>query len=223
MIEKVYIVLMIGVMLITFIGIFKNFVSRQRQQRNKEIIKLNKNLHFLALGLIWFIFFIIWSAIFINKVRDAYHLLHNDYINSVLQLINIEYLESLRNYFYKKSMLMELMTIVQYKKNLLNMLTWIVGSLCMAIFYLYIGWQENVIYDNGILIHNKVLNWREIIDYEWSNAYEKKLFQKGRYYDLILTLPRWKFFKLLDSEVKLRINHDNRERINNILNKYTNN
>lgn len=184
------------------------------------MIVLNRSLIHLTFGLIWVVICITWSILFIYRFQEVYHLLNEDYISSGFQLLNVKYLESLRNYFYDNSMVTHLATTVYYQNNLLNIMTWIIGSLCISILYLYIGWQKNVIYKNGMLINGRILNWNRVIDFKWSDTYGKRLFEKCEYYNLILTLPKLKLLKL-DNEIKIRVNYDDREVVNNILKEYT--
>lgn len=217
MIYKLYIILIIITILFTHYQFYKNKFDR-RKRKNVEIIILNKNyLNFnLIAGLAYFIFFIIFTVLFTYEIHRMYY---KDYINSIFQLFSYEYLENLRIVFYENNMVSQLCNIVVYQKAFLNYMFWINFSLCFFILNFYIGWQKNIIYEMGILVNGSVIKWDEVIDYNWSNSYERKKFDKGEYYDLILTLPK---FYDLDHEVKLRVNYDDKELVNDIFKKYTN-
>lgn len=220
MIEKIYIIFIICIVLFTIIRISKNQLDR-KQRKNKEIIRLNRSLTNLTFGFIWVVFFIIWSSIFVNGAQKVYQLLNEEYINSIFQLLNVEYLKSLRRYFYENSMLMQLSVIAYYESNLLNMLTWIIGSFCVSILHFHMGGQKNAIYENGVLVNGKIVNWQEITNYKWSNDYKERLFKAEKYYDLIITLPKWKICDL-DNKVKLQVNYDDKGSVDDILKKHVN-
>lgn len=214
-IEKGFIRFIIFIVLLTFARIFKNQFNR-RSRRSKEVIKLNRNFNYLILGLIWFVIFIIWITLFSYRVQETCDVLNEDYIDNVFQLFNMEYLESLRNYFYKNLMISKLLTIVRYQNNLVKMISWILISLSISVWYLYSGWQKNIIYKSGILVNNRFLNWEKIIDYKWSDFYEKGVFEKNQYYDLILEIKKLKFLNL-DNEIKIRVDYNKKEFIDNVL------
>lgn len=220
MIEKIYIIFTICIVLFTVIYIIKNHFDR-KQRKSKEIIRLNRSLTNLLFSFFWFAFFIIFLFIFIKNAQKVYHLLNQDYINNIFQLINVEYLKSLRMHFYENSMLMELSVIAYYQSNLLNMLTWIIGSFCIFILHINIGGQKNTIYEDGLMINGKIVNWKDITNYKWSNDYRKRLFKEEKYYKLIITLPKWKLSDL-ENKVKLLVDYEDKGLVNDIFEKHIN-
>ncbi|MHB8074880.1 hypothetical protein [Desulfosporosinus fructosivorans] len=150
--------------------------------------------------------------------------MNKGYINSIFQLLDVEYLEYLRKHFVENNMLNELITIIHYKNNLVNMLLGIFGSLACSILYLYRGRQQNVIYENGIFYNDHLLNWDKVISYRWRSDNKNEFFRKGKYCILEITLQQKridKFFKLDNPKIKLKVNCGDREIINGILEKYT--
>ncbi len=221
---QLYIMLIICIILFTLIAIIKGqWDKKQIKIKEQELLVINKNLSLsnLNISLIWFLLFIVWSILFITSFKETYDLLNKDYLNSIFQLFNFQYLEELRRYFFDNNLIRELSTTVYYLYKVLNMLTWTIGTLCISIFHFYTRSQNNVIYEKGILNNGKMLSWDKIIHYSWSDYYQRKVFQKGRYYDLILTLPKVKLIEF-DNEIKIRIDYDLKERVNEILEKYTN-
>ena len=92
-------------------------------------------------------------------------------------------------------------------------------SFCYSIYYFYLWLQNDMIYETGVFANGSIIHWHEVIDYKWSNVYEKKLFHKGKYFDLILTLPN---IFALEREYKLIVNYDDRELVDDIFKKYAN-
>ncbi|MCC5910918.1 MAG: hypothetical protein JJT76_10830 [Clostridiaceae bacterium] len=208
------------IIIFTVINIFKYEFDRKRR-KNKEIIRLNRSLTNLTVGFIWSVLFIIWSTIFINNAQKLYQLLNEEYIDSVFELLNVEYLRSLRRYFYENLMLTELNTIAYYESNFFGIVTWIIASFSLSVLYLQRGWHKNIIYENGVLINGKIIDWNEIINYEWGNGYKERLFKDERYYELKVTLPKSKLWDL-DNKVKLKVNYDDKGLVDDIFKKLTN-
>lgn len=150
-------------MLVICIVILKSQIYRRRR-KGEEIIRLNRSSRFLVYGSVEFLLFLILLILFINNAYDVYQKLNGVYISSVFQLLNIQYLESLRKYFFENSMLIELTTIVFYQKSLINTLFAIFGVFTISMFDFYIGWQRNIIYDNGILLNDKIVDWHKVTD-----------------------------------------------------------
>ncbi|WP_152639999.1 hypothetical protein [Clostridium aceticum] len=142
-------------------------------------------------------------------------------MDSIFQLLNVEYLRSLSGYFYENFMLIELNTIVYYESNFFGMLTWIIGSFCLSILYLQRGWHKNTIYENGVLVNGKIIDWNEIVNYKWNNGYKEGLFKNVRYYELMVTLPKSKFWDL-DNKVKLKVSYDDKGVVDDILQRLAN-
>ncbi|TGE37751.1 hypothetical protein E4K67_13640 [Desulfosporosinus fructosivorans] len=89
---------------------------------------------------------------------------------------------------------------------------------------MYRGWQQNVIYENGILYNDYLFNWDKVISYRWRSYNKNEFFRKGEYCILEITLQQKridKFFKLDNPKIKLKVNCGDREIINGILEKYT--
>ncbi|SMB86100.1 hypothetical protein SAMN00017405_1116 [Desulfonispora thiosulfatigenes DSM 11270] len=208
-------ILNIGLILFVLIKIYKDKKIR-RQGKDKIIIELNKNLNSMIASLIWFVTFIILLRIFIIKTNEVYHLLHQDYINSIFQLFNLEYLEHLRKYFLDNNMTRELVTIVSYKSNILSTLTLIIVSFCSLILESYLGWQRNIVYEHGILFKSETISWNDIVDYQWSKVYKNNLLKKGVQYDLNISLQKVRFF-YFNNEVKFIVNYEDKELVNRVL------
>jgi len=201
--------------IVTVITIFKAEFDR-KQRKNKEIIRLNWSLINLTYAFIWTALFITWLIIFINSVQKVYRLLNKEYIDSVFQLVNIKYLRSLRGYFFENYMLIHLNAIAHYESNFLLMLGWTIGSFCLSISHLHRGWQKNAIYENGILVNDKIINWHDIVSYGWSRSYKEGLFKNEKYYELVITLHKSKLCNL-DNKVELQVNYHDKELVDHIL------
>ncbi|MBP1925101.1 hypothetical protein J2Z76_000958 [Sedimentibacter acidaminivorans] len=218
MIYKVYIAIMITIVFLALFQIFK-IEFNKRNRINEEIIYLNKNLYNFIFGLANFICAIASITCFIYEAQDIYRLLKIDYISNVFQLLNFEFMEELREYFFQNTMITQLNHIVNFLNNAPNLIFWFNFNLWISILFFYEGFQKNLIYKKGILVNSAIIDWNKIIDYKWSNVYKRRIFDKGEYYNLVLTLPK---FYDLNHEVKLRVNYNDRDKVDDILKKYTN-
>ncbi|TGE37752.1 hypothetical protein E4K67_13645 [Desulfosporosinus fructosivorans] len=139
MIDKVayliFFIVIINVLIFTRI-----FMSQfyKRKRKNEEIIRINRNLYNFIDGFAWLLLLIIFFSLFFDSSYKLYYLLNKGYINSIFQLLDVEYLEILRKHFVENNMLNELITIVHYKNNLVRMLLEIFGSLACSILYICI-------------------------------------------------------------------------------------
>ena len=62
------------------------------------------------------------------------------------------------------------------------------------------------------LISGNLIVWNKITDYKWDGVYERRMFNKGNYYDLKIFTE----FSIFDLSIK----YDDKERVNEILNNY---
>ena len=163
---------MITTVFLTLFQIIK-IKFNKRNRINEEIIYLNTNLYNFIFGFLYLISLIIWLILLKIEIQEVDYLLKQDYVSNVFQLLNFEYLENLRKYFYDNSMIMKNYYIVYFLKQLPYMLFWTNFSLWMSILFFYKGYQKNIIYETGILVNSAIIDWNKIIDYKWSNIYKK--------------------------------------------------
>lgn len=215
MMYKIIFIANISLVLYTIINVFKDQFNR-RQRKYKEIIILDRSIDSLFHGLPSLAIFFIFLTFFIIRTRETYYILKEGYIDNIFQLLNVDYLDYLRRYFSDKAMLWQLYTIVRYKKDLITLITGGSCSFSDSLSHLYKGFQQNIIYESGILYNGLFIYWDQIVDYKWSNIYEKKYFIKGKYTDLILSLPKTIIFNL-DKKVEIRVNYSDKELVNRVL------
>jgi len=157
LIEKLYCVLIAALVLFVIFFIVTDKMKRAKRE-NEVIIKLKKGIGFHAIvGLGWLMIFILFSCIFIDRALGVYNSLGKEYIDRVYQLFDLEYLRSLRQYFYENNMLVELHRTAYYEGELLNMLAWIVNSFCIFLLNFYMAWQPDEILKSGIVVSGKFL------------------------------------------------------------------
>jgi len=116
-------------------------------------------------------------------------------------------------------MIIQLYYTVKFLNNTPNLFISINLNLWISILFFYNAHQKTVIYETGILVNAEIINWNKIIDYKWSKVYKSKIVDKGEYYNLILTLPK---IYDLNYEIKLRVNYNYRDMVDDILKRYTN-
>ncbi|SFH18980.1 hypothetical protein SAMN05660649_04216 [Desulfotomaculum arcticum] len=222
MTEKVFFLFIAGIVSFTLIQIITDQIKRKRI-RDKIILKLNRNYSQLLLGLIWLAFFLIWSFLLITEAQELYHSLGSTYINSVYQVLDLGYLQSLRSYFYENSMLRELNNIASYQHQLPSKLVWVFGSACLSILYFYKGCRHIEFIDNGIFLSGQIIRWDEIINFKWSSE-KKPLGKNDRYYDLLLTLKKSKLIAFfgVHNQLEIKVNMKNKDIVNSLLESHIN-
>jgi len=218
MIEKLYITFTVLIVLFTVSSIIKDKKDRDKR-KSKEIVQLNKIIHDFILTLLWFIIFIIWLYLLISKSIKVYQLLGKEYINSLFQLFDTRYLQSLVGHFSEKLMLVELSTVAFYEGSLLNMIFWIILAFCNTASHFYRALNQNIFYTDGIFKSGRLIKWDKVVEYKWSKAYENKLFNKGKYYTLLINLGKSKFLDIHDN-IEIRVPHNQKDLVNNILKEY---
>lgn len=187
---------------------------KERQKRDSELIRLNSkigiNINILLAGI-----FLTLGVLMIYLLYDAVsksHVLFSDkYIEDFFQIFDDAYINSLREYFVNNVMVAHLLVTVQYLINIPRFVFLTVLMLSYSIYYCYIGFKPNIIYEDGIFINSTLYKWEDIKGFEWEGLYEK---ENKAYYDLTVNLP-----KLYDLNVdkKLRINADDRDKTDGIL------
>lgn len=86
-----------------------------------------------------------------------------------------------------------------------------------AIFCFIAAKRDIIIYEDGILLSVEPVKWSDILSYKWSDSFETK-FKKEKCYDLNLTLKD--STSDLDRKTKIRIKHEFKDRVGNIMKKY---
>jgi len=77
-------------------------------------------------------------------------------------------------------------------------------------------WRKNAIYENGIMVNGKIINWHEVVSYEWGRDSKERLFKNEKYYELVLTFPKSKLCNL-NKKVELQVNYHDKELVDHIL------
>ena len=134
------------------------------------------------------------------------------YIEDFFQIFDEDYINSLRKYFVDNAMVAHLLVTVQYFIKIPRFVFLTVLMLSYSIYYCYIGFKPNIIYEDGILINNTLYKWDNIKGFEWGELRER---ENKAYYDLTVNLPK---LYDLNADKKLRINADDRDKISQILN-----
>lgn len=223
MVENLYRIFIVCLILFASIVIITDQI-RSRIRKNNVIIKLRKGVDFqLIMGLVWFILFLLYLYIFINRAQAVYYSLGKEYISNVFQLFDLEYLKTLRAYFFENIMLSELNQVAFYQSELLNMLAWIIGSFCISLLNFYKARQPDEILENGIVVSGRFIDYGRIAGYRRGNLYEKKWINKElKYYDYFFELKKKK--SLSDSskniEVKIRVRYGDETFVDNNLDRF---
>ncbi len=188
---------------------------KERQKRNSELIRLNSKFSininilfswiFLTLGIL--IIYFLYDAVSKSNV-----LFRDKYIEDFFQIFDEDYINSLRKYFVDNAMVAHLLVTVQYFIKIPRFVFLTVLMLSYSIYYCYIGFKPNIIYEDGILINNTLYKWDNIKGFEWGELRER---ENKAYYDLTVNLPK---LYDLNADKKLRINADDRDKISQILN-----
>lgn len=87
--------------------------------------------------------------------------------------------------------IIQMYCLVKSEQEIRVVLTKTVIALWIASYYMFKkGFWQPGIYENGILVNAKLINWRQVITYKWSDimGYQQQI------YDLYITIehPKWK-------------------------------
>jgi len=197
----------------TAYSINKN-ISLRRKKEDYLIVQLNNKYNFA-----WFylILVIIWITMFTKEISSMYNMLKREYLNSIFQLFNPKYIESLSNYFYENDKMIEYYETLHYPNDFMNSLYMIIASVCILILDINKEKVKIALFQDGVLVRDKFYNKDKLLQYEWGGAYENKMFFKGIYCNLVLYMDS--IFQS-NRELAVRVNYSDKDKIDNIL-KYT--
>ncbi|NYB72983.1 hypothetical protein HZF24_02375 [Sedimentibacter hydroxybenzoicus DSM 7310] len=187
---------------------------KEKRRKDKELIRLNFKVNinmnilfaasFLILGIL--VVYLLYGAI-----SKSYIPFKGKYIDSFFQIFDDAYIDSLREYFLNNNMVGQLLVTVQYLMDIPQHVFLAVFMISFSIYYFYVGFKQNIIYEDGIFVNSTLYKWDGILGFDWGELHEK---ENKAYYDLTVNLP-----KLYDLNVdkKLRVNAEDRDKIDEIL------
>ena len=224
---EIYLVFVMGLILFTLVQIAIDR-SKKKKRKHKVLFKLNRGTYnpHLAFTIIWFAIFCISVFSFVDEVKELYQLLGKEYISSVGQLLSVQHLETLREYFYENSKLVKFHEVAHYQRQLPSMLTWTIGSFCVFVWNLYQLWQDSEILEDGLFFSGQHIGWDEIIKYEW-NKKKRPLSKESKYYSLLIEFKKSKAGRIanlfrtnVNSEVTFKVDCLAKDYVDALLEKY---
>lgn len=197
----------------TAYSINKN-ISLRRKREDFLLMQLDNKSNFA-----WFylILVIIWIGIFTKDISSMHRMLNGEYLNSIFQLFNLKYIESLSNYFYENDKMIEYYETLRYPNDFMNSLYMIITSACLLILDTNREKVKIALFQDGVLVKDKFYHKDKLLQYEWGGAYENTMFFKGIYCNLVFEMDS--IFQS-NRELAVRVNYSHKDKIDNIL-KYT--
>lgn len=187
---------------------------KEKRRKDIELIRLNFKVN-INMNILFAVSFLILGILVIyllyGSISKSYIPFKGKYIDSFFQIFDDAYINSLREYFLNNNMVVQLLVTVQYLMDIPQHVFLAVFMISFSIFYFYVGFKQNIIYEDGIFINSTLYKWDGILGFDWGELREK---ENKAYYDLTVNLP-----KLYDLNVdkKLRINAEDRDKIDEIL------
>lgn len=217
--RKIDVVLMIVFIIVFTYSIVKSQMVLRKIKKMEFYRADNKINGETILGLVIFVYFLLACVRTKQSITKLYDLLKKDYLSSIYQLFDFSYLKYMAQYFIENEMYVHSVQTNLLRNEMIKNLSIIILFLPMSILYIYRGWNKNIVYEDGILYHDRLYKCAKIKGLKWSESYDKKYFCKGKYYNLMVSLPK---LYDLDMQLKLRIKYDDKEKVDHILNKYYN-
>jgi hypothetical protein len=177
------------------------------KRKDSEIIVLNKKLSML--GLIYLVLLIVWIVLATKNVLKAYNLLKYDYVDSIFQMFNMQYMENLIEGFFKNNDYVWYFQTYNYTSNFSRGLYWMAFSLSMSMTFLYRGAVGTIIYEDGITDSGNFYKWEKFKGYYCCGPY-KKTVREGTYYKFIFNRPT--FFSK-DNTLVLNVSSEYKEAV----------
>lgn len=197
----------------TTYSIIKN-ISQRKKREDFLIMQLDNTSNFA-----WFylILVLIWITMLTKDVSSMYSMLKGEHLNSIFQLFNLKYIESLSNYFYENNMKIEYYETLHYPNDFMNSVYMIISFVCLIISDTNREKVKIALFQDGVLVKDKFYDKDKFLQYEWGGAYENTRFFKGTYCNLVFTMDS--IFQS-NRELAVRVNYSDKEKIDKIL-KYT--
>lgn len=186
---------------------------KKRKRADRELLrltaKINMNINILF-SVIFLILFIVMIYLLYDALSKSHILFKDKYIDSFFQIFDDAYINDLREYFVNNVMVGHLLITVQYLIDIPKLVFYISFMISLSIYHFYIGFKQNIIYEDGIFINSTLYKWDDIKGFEWGELRERK----GKaYYSLTVNLTRQYD---LNRDKKLRINAESRNKIDEI-------
>lgn len=180
---------------------------RMRKRKDSEIIALNRKLSIM--GLIYLGLFIFWIFLATKNFLEVYRLLKKDYLGSVFQMFDLQYMESISEGFLSHKEYVKHIQTSYYLSSMTRKLYWLVFTLSMCVTYFYRGAVGNIIYKEGITVNDIFYKWEKFKGYYWCGPYKRTL-KEGNYYKLLFKLPK---FYDMENELVLNIDCKDKEAV----------
>lgn len=185
-------------LLLSILFILIDIFKRTRFQERSVIIALRDFNFNLIQSIFYFTAFIIIFRIFLIWYLRAYSILIPDYLNKWYQIFDYNSLQIIKDIFFQNNRLLELHVITTFMNLKLDGLSMSIVLLTMGISQLYKGLQRKTISNEGVYCLYKVINWIEIVEYEWQYPIRKNnIKQNIKYYKLSLNVKNSKFIRWL--------------------------
>ncbi|AOT71013.1 hypothetical protein [Geosporobacter ferrireducens] len=139
----------------------------------------------LALSCINIVFSLIFAYFWYHVFRDIYKLLKPEDLKGFFQLFNDQYLDSMRQYYYEREMLMELFTVQRYRNSgMVNLFSMII-TMISGINGVYTALKRDQICKTAIYVQRAVIPWESVCGFQWGHFWDRREFRRLQpYYEL---------------------------------------
>ncbi len=200
----IYVIILIS----SYVALIYKHERNEKARRGKEILSIGKNRPISVIGIIFIALILFYFAIIAFKARGIRRSF-NIYFADIFQLFDIKYIESLMDYFTDEVKVAHLFKMSSYRDLLFKGYMQIPMLLIVFAQMSYRESRENIIYEDGIMLEGRLWKWQELAGFSWSEKNNCKLIFS---YDSKLLLSKL--------HIKVKVKHEDREKINEILSQY---
>lgn len=212
--DLVFSIFMFGI----FIHNIYQIITSVNRVRDKEAIKIynikvEKKLFwrfFVSVILVSFF----WIGVLFLHYNKTFSTLNGEYINSYKDLFNVKKINSLLELFEKNKEYRNFHILEKYRNEFLLIFFTAITNILKGINNFYIKYNDDFIYNGGILIDSVPIDWTEIKKYSFKvedkirNIYGLKILYKSK-----INLFR------NEEEKYIKVNYENKRLIDKYLNK----
>jgi ribosomal-protein-alanine N-acetyltransferase len=205
--------------IVTLYKIYK-FKKNEKKRNYTEIIIIGKDysrIFFACFHFALFLLLLVFLLVTLIPTYNKFNYLDEGYFSNVLQMFDLAHIDYLMDYFAKNAMALELLELNKYLRVLFGTSFMIIYSLCNAFISFYVGTKYITIFKEGILLSENLIEWKEFIDYKWSEPLEYRLFHKGEFYNLTL---KAKSNCDIENNIKLKVKYEDKHYVQDILSNY---
>ncbi|MTI66306.1 MAG: hypothetical protein FH753_06865 [Firmicutes bacterium] len=190
--NKIYFIILIFYIIMIFITIIK--LRKIKKIKKESLIKGSLRLNNMSIVsmIIFFLMFLSYSYLLIDKIKSA-SFLFSEYNITFLKIFDIDFLEKIINNYIDNKKAVKATKVIYLKKSIIQNILFMSIFLGNMIVYLLDALPGDFLCNDYIYIAPYKIKKENIVDFKWGKEYKRKLINKNtKYQKLILTIKRGK-------------------------------